>query len=107
MRSRAVQRIKDVKRCACRQFAEDAGPLAHPVRPQSYQAIDNFYTATVYEKGAEVIRMLQQALGYDAFAEGLQLYFAQRDGTASVVEDFVGCLAEAAGQRSVAVPALV
>ncbi|MCC7062440.1 MAG: aminopeptidase N [Planctomycetes bacterium] len=98
MRSRAVQRIKDVKRLRVRQFAEDAGPLAHPVRPQSYQAIDNFYTATVYEKGAEVIRMLQQALGYDVFAEGLQLYFAQRDGTASVVEDFVGCLAEAAGQ---------
>jgi aminopeptidase N len=97
MRSRAVQRIKDVKRLRVRQFAEDAGPLAHPVRPQSYQAIDNFYTATVYEKGAEVIRMLQLALGEDVFAEGLQIYFSKRDGTASTVEDFLGCLAEAAG----------
>jgi aminopeptidase N len=97
MRSRAVQRLKDVKRLRLRQFAEDAGPLAHAVRPQSYRKIDNFYTATVYEKGAEVIRMLQQVLGDDAFARGLQLYFTRRDGTASTVEDFVGCLAEAAG----------
>jgi len=97
-RSRAVQRIKSMKRLRLRQFAEDAGPLAHPVRPASYQAIDNFYTATVYEKGAEVIRMLQSAIGATAFARGLQLYFTRRDGTASTVEDFVGCLAEAAGR---------
>ena len=96
-RSRAVQRIKDVLRLRARQFPEDQGPLAHPVRPASYQAIDNFYTATVYEKGAEVIRMLQQTIGEAAFARGMQLYFARRDGTASTVEDFVGCLAEAGG----------
>ena len=97
-RSRAVQRIKDVRRLRLRQFPEDAGPLAHPVRPASYQKIDNFYTATVYEKGCEVIRMLQQIVGEQAFARGMQLYFARRDGTASTVEDFVGCFQEASGR---------
>ncbi|HRK63656.1 MAG TPA: aminopeptidase N, partial [Terricaulis sp.] len=87
-RSRPTQRIKDVKRLRARQFAEDAGPLAHPVRPSSYQKIDNFYTATVYEKGGELIRMLKRLIGADAFAAGMQLYFEQRDGTASTVEDF-------------------
>jgi|CXWL01.1.fsa_nt_gi aminopeptidase N len=97
-RSRPVQRIKDVKRLRARQFAEDAGPLAHPVRPSSYQKIDNFYTATVYEKGGEVIRMLKRLIGDDAFARGMQLYFERRDGTASTVEDFIGCFEEASGR---------
>ena len=97
-RSRAVQRIKDVKRLRGRQFAEDAGPLAHPVRPASYQKIDNFYTATIYEKGGEVIRMLKRLIGADAFDRGMQLYFERRDGTASTVEDFLACFAEASGR---------
>jgi aminopeptidase N len=97
-RSRPVQRIKDVKRLRARQFAEDAGPLAHPVRPSSYQKIDNFYTATVYEKGAELIRMLKRIIGADAFAAGMQLYFTRRDGTASTVEDFIACFEEASGR---------
>jgi aminopeptidase N len=97
-RSRAVQRIKDVKRLRARQFGEDAGPLAHPVRPSSYQKIDNFYTATVYEKGGEVIRMLKRIIGDDAFARGMQLYFERRDGTASTVEDFIACFAETSGR---------
>lgn len=97
-RSRPVQRIKDVKRLRGRQFGEDAGPLAHPVRPQSYQKIDNFYTATVYEKGGEVIRMLKRIVGEDAFARGMQLYFERRDGTASTVEDFIACFEEASGK---------
>jgi aminopeptidase N len=97
-RSRAVQRIKDVKRLRARQFPEDAGPLAHPVRPSSYQKIDNFYTATVYEKGGEVIRMLKRILGEEAFARGMQLYFERRDGTASTVEDFIACFEDASGR---------
>jgi aminopeptidase N len=98
-RSRAVQRIKDVKRLRARQFGEDAGPLAHPVRPSSYQKIDNFYTATVYEKGGEVIRMLKRIIGEDAFKRGMQLYFERRDGTASTVEDFIDCFEEAAAKN--------
>jgi aminopeptidase N len=97
-RSRPVQRIKDVKRLRARQFGEDAGPLAHPVRPSSYQKIDNFYTATVYEKGGEVIRMLKRIIGDDAFARGMQMYFERRDGTASTVEDFIACFAETSGR---------
>ena len=97
-RSRPTQRIKDVKRLRGRQFSEDAGPLAHPVRPSSYQKIDNFYTATVYEKGGEVIRMLKRVIGADAFDRGMQLYFDRRDGTASTVEDFVACFEEASGK---------
>jgi aminopeptidase N len=98
-RSRPVQRIKEVKKLRARQFGEDAGPLAHPVRPSSYQKIDNFYTATVYEKGGEVIRMLKRIVGADAFNRGMQLYFERRDGTASTVEDFVACFAEASGKN--------
>ncbi|GIK50837.1 MAG: aminopeptidase N [Hyphomonadaceae bacterium] len=98
-RSRPVQRIKDVKRLRARQFGEDAGPLAHPVRPSSYQKIDNFYTATVYEKGGEVIRMLKRIVGKDAFERGMQLYFERRDGTASTVEDFIGCFEQASGRK--------
>ena len=97
-RSRPVQRIKDVKRLRGRQFPEDAGPLAHPVRPPQYQKIDNFYTATVYEKGAELVRMLKRIIGADAFARGMQLYFERRDGTASTVEDFIACFEDAAGK---------
>ncbi len=97
-RSRAVQRIKDVKRLRARQFGEDAGPLAHPVRPSSYQKIDNFYTATIYEKGGEVIRMLKRLVGEDAFTRGMQMYFERRDGSASTVEDFIACFAEASGR---------
>jgi aminopeptidase N len=97
-RSRPTQRIKDVKRLRARQFGEDAGPLAHPVRPSSYQKIDNFYTATVYEKGGEVIRMLKRLIGADAFARGMALYFERRDGTASTVEDFIACFEEASGR---------
>jgi aminopeptidase N len=97
-RSRPVQRIKDVKRLRARQFGEDAGPLAHPVRPAQYQKIDNFYTATVYEKGGEVIRMLKRIIGKDAFESGMQLYFERRDGTASTVEDFIACFEDASGR---------
>ena len=97
MRSRAVQRIKDVKALRARQFSEDAGPLAHPVRPSSYLKIDNFYTATIYEKGAELIRMLKAIVGDHAFKTGMDLYFERCDGTAATVEDFIGCFAEASG----------
>jgi aminopeptidase N len=97
-RSRPVERIKSIRNLRARQFAEDAGPLAHPVRPPSYQKIDNFYTATVYEKGAEVIRVLKTLLGDDGFAAGIALYFDRCDGTAATVEDFLACFEEAAGQ---------
>jgi len=101
-RSRPVQRIKDVKRLRARQFSEDAGPLAHPVRPASYQKIDNFYTATVYEKGGEVIRMLKTLIGDEAFARGMDIYFDTRDGTASTVEDFIACFEQASGRDLIA-----
>src|SRR5208283_4706417 len=94
MRSRAVKRINDVRTLRLTQFVEDAGPLAHPVRPDSYRAIDNFYTATVYEKGAEIVRMLKTLIGPEAFARGMELYFARFDGTAATVEDFLSCFAE-------------
>ncbi len=96
MRSRAVKRINDVRTLRLTQFVEDAGPLAHPVRPDAYRAIDNFYTATVYEKGAEIVRMLKALIGVEAFARGMQLYFARFDGTAATVEDFLSCFAETA-----------
>ena len=97
-RGATVQRIKDVKALRARQFAEDAGPLAHPVRPSSYLKIDNFYTATVYEKGAEVIRMLRTLLGDADFRRGMDLYFDRLDGTAATVEQFIACFAEVSGQ---------
>ncbi len=90
MRSPAVARIKEVIRLRARQFAEDAGPLAHPVRPDSYARIDNLYTATVYEKGAELVRMLRLILGDEAFFAGINRYFDTFDGTAATIEDFVG-----------------
>ena len=98
MRGHAVQRIKDVKSLRARQFPEDAGPLAHPVRPSSYLKIDNFYTATIYEKGAEVIRMLKTLLGPDSFRAGMDLYFERWDGHATTVETFVKCFADASGR---------
>ncbi|MFZ4601602.1 MAG: aminopeptidase N [Caulobacterales bacterium] len=97
-RSAPVQRIKDVRRLRARQFPEDSGPLAHPVRPTQYLKIDNFYTATVYEKGAEVIRMLRALLGAEAFARGMQLYFERCDGKAVTVEDFIAPFAETSGR---------
>ncbi|MGH6956849.1 MAG: aminopeptidase N, partial [Caulobacteraceae bacterium] len=98
MRGHAVQRIKEVKVLRARQFSEDAGPLAHPVRPSSYIKIDNFSTATIYEKGAEVIRMLKTMIGADAFRAGMDLYFERWDGHATTVEAFVQCFADASGR---------
>jgi aminopeptidase N len=97
-RGEAVQRIKDVKALRTRQFPEDAGPLAHPVRPESYVEINNFYTATVYEKGSEVIRMLKILLGADAFRRGMDLYFETFDGQAVTVEDFLSAFERATGR---------
>ncbi|MDQ0314723.1 aminopeptidase N [Amorphus orientalis] len=94
-RSRPVKRISDVRTLKAHQFPEDAGPLAHPVRPQSYREINNFYTATVYEKGAEIVRMLATRLGEDGFRAGMDLYFERHDGEAATIEDFLACFAEA------------
>jgi aminopeptidase N len=99
MRSHAVRRINDVKDLRLRQFQEDAGPLAHPVQPQSYITIDNFYTATVYEKGAEIIRMLRTIVGADAFKKGMDIYFERHDGDAATVEDFVRCFEDSCGRK--------
>jgi aminopeptidase N len=96
-RSRPVERISDVRGLRAHQFVEDAGPLAHPVRPTLYHEINNFYTPTVYEKGAEVVRMLKALLGPDQFRKGMDLYFARHDGEAATVEQFVQCFADAAG----------
>lgn len=95
--SRAVKRIEDVRVLRARQFPEDAGPMAHPVRPDSYIEINNFYTMTIYEKGAEVIRMMHTILGPERFRAGIDLYFKQHDGQAVTCEDFVLCM-EAASQ---------
>ena len=93
-RSRAVERISDVRGLRAHQFMEDAGPLAHPVRPRLYHEINNFYTATVYEKGAEVVRMLKALLGPETFREGMDLYFTRHDGEAATIEQFVQCFAD-------------
>jgi aminopeptidase N len=98
MRSEAVHRIAEVKQLRMRQFREDAGPLAHNVRPDSYQTIDNFYTATVYEKGAELCRMIHTILGEDDFRKGMDLYFARNDGTAATVDDFIKAFEDATGK---------
>ncbi|MCB1888780.1 MAG: aminopeptidase N [Rhodocyclaceae bacterium] len=95
--ARAVKRIDDVRVLRSVQFAEDAGPMAHPIRPDSYQEINNFYTATVYEKGAEVIRMLQTLLGREGFRSGMDLYFSYFDGQAVTCDDFVDAMSEATG----------
>lgn len=97
-RSRPVKRIADVRTLRTTQFSEDAGPLAHPVRPRAYKEINNFYTPTVYEKGAEVIRMLKVLIGDDAFRAGMDLYFERCDGTAATIEEFLACFAEASGR---------
>ncbi|MDH3702300.1 MAG: aminopeptidase N [Alphaproteobacteria bacterium] len=97
MRSAAVERIHQVRALRARQFPEDAGPLAHPVRPDSYIEINNFYTATVYEKGAEVIRMMHTLLGKDGFRRGMDLYFERHDGQAVTCEDFVTAMEDATG----------
>ncbi len=89
MHSRAVKRIEDVRLLRARQFAEDAGALAHPVRPPEYREINNFYTLTVYEKGAEIVRMLHTLLGEATFRAGMDRYFADNDGRAATVEDFL------------------
>ena len=99
MRSRAVKRIEDVVDLRERQFGEDAGPLAHPVRPEAYSEINNFYTATIYEKGAELVRMLKLIVGAGAFKRGMDLYLMRCDGTAATVEDFVQCFAEVSGKN--------
>ena len=95
--SAPVKRIEDVSFFRTAQFAEDAGPTAHPVRPDHYIEIGNFYTLTIYEKGAEVVRMLANLVGEEAFRRGSDLYFARFDGQAATIEDFVGCMAEASG----------
>ncbi|WP_439648294.1 aminopeptidase N [Acuticoccus kalidii] len=91
VRSRSVKRIEDVRRLRLHQFSEDGGPLRHPVRPNEYAEISNLYTTTVYEKGAEVIRMLHTLIGEAAFRRGMDTYFARYDGTAATIEDFIAC----------------
>ncbi|HEY1452499.1 MAG TPA: aminopeptidase N [Roseiarcus sp.] len=98
MRSAPVERIGDVRMLRAAQFPEDAGPLAHNVRPEIYHEINNFYTATVYQKGAEVIRMLKRLIGAETFRSGMDLYFARFDGHAATVEDFIGCFETVSGR---------
>lgn len=95
--SEAVKRIEDVRGLRSRQFAEDQGPMAHPIRPESYISMDNFYTATVYVKGAEVVRMYRTLLGEQGFKQGMQLYFARHDGQAVTCDDFRAAMADANG----------
>ena len=97
MHSPALKRVEDVSTLRRVQFPEDAGPLAHPVRPSAYQAIDNFYTATVYEKGAELIRMIAGRLGVEGFRRGTDLYFSRFDGQAVTIDDLLAALGEANG----------
>ncbi len=97
MNSRPVQRIDDVRVLRSFQFREDAGPMAHPVRPDSYVEINNFYTVTVYNKGAEVIRMMHTLLGPEKFRKGMDLYFERHDGQAVTCDDFVAAMADASG----------
>ena len=96
--SPAVKRIEDVRALRAAQFPEDAGPLAHPIRPESYIEIANFYTATIYNKGAEVIRMLHLLLGEACFREGTDLYFERHDGEAATCEDFIASMEDASGE---------
>jgi aminopeptidase N len=93
-RSRAVERISDVRALRSHQFVEDAGPLAHAVRPEVYHEINNFYTTTVYDKGGEVVRMIKALLGPELFRKGMDLYFDRHDGEAATVEQFVQCFAD-------------
>ncbi|MGA7390451.1 MAG: aminopeptidase N [Pseudolabrys sp.] len=98
MRSRPVKRIADVRSLRAAQFVEDAGPLAHSVRPETYKEINNFYTTTIYEKGAELVRMVQTLIGRAKFRAGMDLYFARHDGEAATVEQFIQCFADASGR---------
>ncbi len=98
MGSRGVKRIDDVRMLRSHQFAEDAGPMAHPVRPDSYIEINNFYTVTVYEKGAEVVRMQANLLGPEGFRKAMDLYFERHDGEAVTTDDFVRCMEDASGR---------
>ncbi len=98
MGSRGVKRIDDVRLLRAHQFAEDSGPMAHPVRPASYIEINNFYTVTVYEKGAEVVRMQANLLGPETFRKAMDLYFERHDGQAVTTEDFVACMEDASGR---------
>ena len=97
-RSPAVQRISEVRNLKAGQFPEDAGPLAHPVRPDRFIEINNFYTMTVYEKGAELCRMIHTLLGAEGFRKGMDLYFERHDGEAATVEDFIAAFADASGR---------
>jgi len=97
MGSAAVKRIEDVRVLRSAQFPEDSGPLAHPIRPDAFQEISNFYTATVYNKGAEVIRMMRTLAGPERFRQGTDLYFARHDGEAATCEDFISAIEEGAG----------
>jgi aminopeptidase N len=108
----AVKRIEDVRVLRTAQFPEDAGPMAHPVRPDSYIEINNFYTVTIYEKGAEVVRMMQTLVGREGFAKGMTLYFERFDGQAVTCDDFAQAIADAnprvaSWRASAAVQALV
>jgi len=98
VRSHGVQRIQDVRALRARQFPEDAGPLAHPVQPQSYIEINNFYTSTIYEKGSEVIGMLQTLVGDAGYRAATDLYFERHDGQAATVEDWVKCFEDTSGR---------
>jgi aminopeptidase N len=104
LHSAAVKRIEDVSHLRNTQFREDAGPTAHPVRPDHYQAIDNFYTTTIYEKGAELIRMLHTLLGHATFMRGMALYVERHDGTAATCEDFVRAMEDAAAEPAAEAP---
>ncbi|MEO1945361.1 MAG: aminopeptidase N, partial [Candidatus Thioglobus sp.] len=95
MHSRSIKRIEDVNQLRTYQFAEDAGPMQHPVRPESYIEMNNFYTVTVYEKGAEVIRMIHTLLGESGFQRGMKLYFKRHDGCAVTIDDFVSSMSDA------------
>ena len=97
-RSRAVERIADVRALRAHQFPEDQGPLAHPVRPRRYREINNFYTATVYEKGSEVVGMIRTILGPDDFRRGMDLYFERHDGEAATIEDFLKVFEDVSGR---------
>jgi aminopeptidase N len=98
MRSRPVKRISDVRNLRATQFVEDAGPLAHPVRPELYKEINNFYTTTIYEKGSEVVRMVDCLIGPEKFRAGMDLYFERHDGEAATVDQFIQCFADVSGR---------
>ncbi|MGF7161110.1 aminopeptidase N [Rhodoligotrophos appendicifer] len=99
IRSGTVKRIADVRLLRTQQFPEDAGPLAHPVRPEKYIEINNFYTATVYEKGAELVRMMRSLIGRRAFRAAMDLYFERHDGEAATIEQFLRCMEDASGRE--------